>query len=168
MSLMLQHFALWLHATTMSRAIDGGVPWIWPACETLHFIGLALLMGCIGIVDLRMVGFVKGLELGPLQRLIPWGIGGFLINLVTGVLFFIGNPGQYVRNIAFMWKLVFLALAGLNVLVFYCMGLGRKVCDVGPDEDAPTAARVIAGASLFFWFGVIYWGRMLPFIGNAF
>src|SRR6267154_2035210 len=104
---MLDRLANALHATTLSWAVNGGVPWIWPACETLHFIGLALLMGCVGVLDLRMLGLAKGLELKPLQRLIPWGVGGFALNLVTGALFFIGNPYQYIRNIAFGYKMLF-------------------------------------------------------------
>ena len=62
----------------------GGIPWLWPLCETLHFIGLALLMAVVGLLDLRMLGFAKDIPLGPLQRLTPWGILGFAINLVTG------------------------------------------------------------------------------------
>jgi len=166
---MLVHLADWLHATKLSWAINSGVPWIWPACETLHFIGLALLMGCIGVLDLRVLGVAKGLELQPLQeRLVPWGILGFVINLITGALFFTGNPYQYIRNVAFGYKMLFVALAGANVLFFYVTGLHRKVDLLGADEDAPAAAKVVAAMSLFLWIGVMYWGRMLPFIGNSF
>jgi hypothetical protein len=165
---MLQALANWLHGTTLSWAVNSGVPWIWPACEALHFIGLTLLIGCVGVLDLRMLGVAKGLEVGPLQRLVPWGIVGFAINLITGALFFIGNPFQYVRNSAFAYKLIFIALAGANALFFYVTGLHKRVESIGADQDAPMAARVVAATSLFLWIGVMFWGRMLPFIGNAF
>ena len=93
---------------------------------------------------------------------------GFVINLSTGLVFFIGNPDQYISNVAFGWKLAFMAVAGLNVLVFYATGLFRKVENLGPGEDAPLAAKVIAATSLVCWFGVLYMGRMLPYIGNSF
>jgi hypothetical protein len=146
----------------------GGIPWLWPLCETLHFIGLALLMAVVGLLDLRMLGFAKEIPLGPLQRLTPWGILGFVINLVTGVLFFVGAPSQYVANIAFLFKMAFIALAGVNVILFYVTGLYRHIDSLPAGADAPMAAKLIAATSLVLWMGVLFWGRMLPFIGNAF
>jgi len=165
---MVQGFSTWLHATRLSWAVAGGVPWIWPLCETLHFMGLALLVGIVGVFDLRILGMAKGLPVGPIQRLMPWAILGFAINLITGFLFFAGDPFQYIHNIAFAMKLLFIALAGVNVIVFYVTGLYRHVDGIGAGHDAPIAAKVVAAASLFLWIGVMYWGRMLPFIGNAF
>ena len=165
---MLQAFSTWLHGTTLSWAVAGGLPWLWPACETLHFMGLALLVGVVGVFDLRMLGMAKGLPIGPLQRLMPWAILGFGINLVTGFLFFAGDPFQYIHNIAFGFKLLFIGLAGVNVILFYVTGLYRRVDNVGAGHDVPPAAKLVAATSLFLWVGVMYWGRMLPFIGNSF
>src|SRR6266581_794750 len=83
---MVHALATWLHGTTLSWAVAGGVPWIWPLCETLHFMGLALLMGTVGVLDLRMLGMAKGLPLGPLQRLMPWLVGvNVMLFYVTGL-----------------------------------------------------------------------------------
>jgi len=165
---MIQAFSTWLHNTRLSWAVAGGVPWIWPLCETLHFMGLALLVGIVGVFDLRILGMAKGLPIAPIQRLMPWAVLGFLINLVTGFLFFAGDPFQYIHNVAFAFKLLFIALAGVNVVVFYASGLSRQVDEIGPGYDAPAAVKIVAAASLILWIGVMYWGRMLPFIGNAF
>jgi hypothetical protein len=156
-----------LEKTPFSRAIVV-YPWIWPTCETLHFIGLALLIGCIGVLDLRMLGYAKHISIAAIHRFVPWGIAGFMINLITGLLFFIGAPFQYLHNLAFQWKLVFLAIAGLNVMYFYLGGVLHKVEALGPDADPPTSAKVVSAISIFSWFAVMYWGRMLPFVGNAF
>jgi hypothetical protein len=59
-------------------------------------------------------------------------------------------------------KFVFIALAGLNLLVFYLTGMNRAVDRLGPGDDAPATAKFIAAASLFFWLGVIYFGRLIP------
>lgn len=165
---MIQTFATWLHSTRLSWAVAGGVPWIWPLCETLHFMGLALLMGVVAVFDLRMLGMAKALPLGPLQRLMSWAVLGFLINLITGFLFFAGDPFQYIHNIAFGFKLLFIGLAGVNVTLYYVTGLYRRVERVGAGHDVPAVAKLVAGVSLVLWIGVMYWGRMLPFIGNAF
>jgi len=143
----------------------------WPIAEILHFMGLCLLIGTVGLLDLRLLGMGKALPVAPLERLIPWGVSGFVICLVTGTMFVTGNafaPGEYLQNIAFLWKIVFILLAGINVLVFYLTGLARAVDALGPGEDAPPAAKVIAAMSLFLWIGVIYFGRMLPVLGDAF
>ncbi len=163
----MQAWVDWLTATQLSAYINAHL-WVWPACETLHFVGLALLIGNVGVLDLRLLGVEKGIAFQPLNRFVRWAVLGFLINLVTGITFFVGNPGQYVHNIAFGYKLVFLALAGLNVLIFYASGLARTVDGLGPGDDAPVSAKVIAAASLFLWVGVMYLGRMLPYIGNSF
>jgi hypothetical protein len=165
---MLHTFGTWLHTTSLSWAMSGGYPWLWPACETLHFIGLALLVGVAGLFDLRMIGMAKGIPLAAFDRLMPWAVGGFAINAVTGFLFFSGDPFQYLNNRAFWMKMLFIALAGVNVLLFYVTGLHRRVAATGAGEDAPIAAKTVGVVSLCLWVGVMYWGRMLPFIGNAF
>jgi len=160
-------FSRWLKGTDLSWAVTH-YAWIWPTCETLHFIGLAFLVGVIGLVDLRMLGMGKNLPLGPLHRLVPWGIAGFIVNTITGFLFFAGDPFQYIHNPAFGLKMLFIALAGLNVGAFYLTGVFRAAEATGAGQDVPMSAKIISASSLFLWFGVMYFGRMLPFIGNAF
>jgi hypothetical protein len=158
----------WLHRTPLGWAAAGGWPWLWAVCESLHFMGMALLIGAVGLLDARLLGLFKGLPIAPLERLVPWGVAGFVLNLATGLVFFAGAPDQYTSNLAFWMKMGFVAVAGVNVSLFYFTGLSRRVDRLGAGEDAPMAAKAIAGLSLFLWFGVLYWGRMLPFIGNAF
>jgi len=160
-------FSIWLKATPFSGAILN-YGWIWPTCEILHFIGMAFLIGIAGLLDLRILGLGKGIPIGLIHQLLPWGIGGFVINLITGILFFSGDPFQYVHNIAFQLKLLFIAVAGLNVLYFYGAGVLVKVEALGPEEDAPIDAKIVAGVSLAAWIAVMYMGRMLPFLGDAF
>lgn len=163
----MDSFVKWLEGTSASWFVNQ-YSWIWPACETLHFLGLALLIGNVGLLDLRLLGFLKGLPVLPLNSLVLWGVAGFTINLVTGIVFVVGDPNQYVDNVAFYFKMSFIAIAGLNLLVFYLTGISRKVALMGPGDDAPTLAKVVAATSLVLWLGVMYFGRMLPYIGNSF
>lgn len=163
---MLTAFAYWIHATALGWAAGGGVPWLGPACLTLHFIGLALLLGCVGAYDLRLLGVAKGLPVGPLGGLMPWAVLGFFINLTTGVILFAGNPFQFIDNLAFWMKMLFIVFAGSNVILYYSTGLARRAERVAAGQDAPLAAKLFAAASLLLWFGVMYWGRMILFIGN--
>ncbi len=157
----------WLASTPLSRFVNH-YAWVWPTCQVLHFIGLALLLGNVGLLDLRMLGVAKGLPVGPINRLIPWGVAGFLLNAITGTLFVFGEPKQYLPNPAFRLKILFIALAGINLLVFSVSDTRVAVADLGPGKDAPRSAKMIAATSLFLWIGVVYWGRMLPYIGDAF
>jgi len=163
----MQPLVDWLTSTQLSAFVNAHA-WVWPACETLHFVGLALLIGNVGLLDLRLLGVEKGMAVIPLNGFIRWGLAGFLINLATGIVFFVGNPAQYVSNVAFGYKLAFMALAGVNVLIFYATGLARSVEALGPGDDAPLPVKVIAAASLVLWVAVMYMGRMLPYIGNSF
>ncbi len=165
---MIAEFASWLHATPLGWAASGGVRWLEPACKTLHFFGLVLLFGSVGVFDLRMLGMAKGLPAGPLRRLTPYAVLGFLINLATGIVFLAGNPAQYVDNVSFWLKMLFIVLALINALLFYVGGVHRAIQRVGAGEAAPLSAKMVAATSLFLWLGVMYWGRMLAFIGNAF
>jgi uncharacterized membrane protein len=141
------------------------VPWIWPTCETLHFVGLSLLFGIALVVDLRMLGILRSVSFAALHRLMPWGILGFGLNLITGMLFFVGDPGQYTQNIAFQWKLALILLAGINVLYFTVFDAPWAL---KPGEDAPFTAKFAAASAIVLVVGVMYFGRMLPFLGNAF
>jgi uncharacterized membrane protein len=139
-------------------------PWVWVTCETLHFVGLSVLIGVILLADLRVLGVIRGVPFSALDRLLPWAILAFGINVVTGMLFFAAAPGQYTKNPAFFWKVIFLMLACANTLYFTF----DKTWMQSADREAPASSKVLAVTALALWFGVMYWGSMLPFIGNAF
>ena len=164
---MITYYSKLLHQTWLGLAMGGAVPWMWPLFRILHFVGMALLVGCAGLIDLRVLGVAKELPLAPLRRLLPWGVLGFVINMVTGIGFYAGFPGQYM-SWAFLFKMLFVVLAGVNILVFYGTGLHRRVDPIGPGQDVPFPAKVCAAASLFLWVGVMFLGRMLPVFSSAF
>lgn len=166
MHMSMNHFVHWLQSTELSHAIKF-YPWIWPACESLHFIGLAMLVGVAGFLDLRLLGAFPQVPVYAIHRMVKWAIVGFAINLVTGVIFLIGAPDQYATNVAWWLKVLFLVIAGLNAL-FFETTQGRRVMTLGAGEAAPMTFRVVGAVSLFSWLMVLYWGRMLPFIGTAF
>ncbi len=138
------------------------VPWAWPMCESIHFIGLSLLIGTVGLFDLRLLGFAPRVPMAAFHRLIPIGVCGFLMNLTTGFCFLTGTPDQYFLNRAFQFKMMFLAIAGLNMAAFY-LTMFRKVRELGPGDQAPLPARLIGGVSLAAWIGVMTCGRLLTF-----
>ena len=162
----LMPFAQWLHATTISNWINSS-RWLWPLCESLHFMGLSLLIGITGFFDLRLMGFFRQVSITAARALMPVALAGFAINVLTGLVFLIGLPEQYVSNRVWWSKVGFLALAGLNA-GFYETRLSAKVLALEPSGGLPRAAKLVGFVSLVSWFGVLYCGRMLAFIGDAF
>jgi hypothetical protein len=151
----------WLLDTRLSAFVTG-YAWAWPISETLHFCGLTLLAGTVGLFDLRILGLAKGVAPSSLHRLLPWGLAGFGVSVVTGVTFISGAPDQYFYNDAFKLKVVFLALMGTNAALFYWLEFAH-VQQLGPNDDAPPRAKTIAAASLLFLAAVMLCGRMLTF-----
>lgn len=139
--------------------------WVWPTCETLHFVGLSLLFGIAAIVDLRLLGLMKSVPYHSLHRMLPWGILGYGLNTVTGMFFFVGAPQQYTQNPVFHWKMILILVAGLNVVYFTIFDEPWKL---GPGEDASPGAKFAAASAIVLVVGVLFCGRMLPFLGNAF
>ncbi len=144
--------------------------WAWPAAEAVHFLGLALSFGVLLAVNLRILGVMKQVPFADVHRLLPWGMLGFGANLITGMFFFVGQPGQYTST-PFYWKVAFLVIAGANFL--YLTVFGKAWARVGDHDgdagfDARLADKAMAILSIAAWLTVLYAGRMLPFLGQAF
>jgi len=157
---------VWLKATPVSEAMRTS-QFIWPICETLHFIGLALLIGGAGLIDLRLMGFLKSVSVSAVMQVRKWAALGIAINVVTGVLFFVGAPDQYIENPAWYGKLLFLAVAIVNVVIFETTQ-GDRMLRLPPGEKTPISFKLAGAVSMGSWLLVLYFGRMLPFLGNAF
>ena len=151
----------WLMSTHVSYFMNN-YHYAWRIHESIHFIGLCLLIGTVGLFDLRMMGLLKRVPLPALHRLIPFGILGYCMNVMTGLTFLSGAPDQYIYNPAFQMKMLFMGTAGVNVAVFY-LTTYRRVVAAGPEAEAPLPARIAGAVSLICWIGVIFCGRFLTF-----
>ena len=169
-----------IRAAVSSPAIDAGQflaskisdvmvnsPWAWPASETVHFLGLSLIFGVLLAVNLRILGVMRQVPFADVHRLLPWGMLGFGANLITGMLFFVGQPKQYLDSAPFYWKILFLMIAGANFLYLTVFKKAWRG-DREPGWDASVGDKAMAVLSIFSWLVVLYGGRMLPFIGHAF
>ena len=156
-------FQVWLVAAIGGRsaiAMMMRTAWAWPIAESLHFLGLCLLIGGVGMFDLRLLGVARRVPIAAMHRFIPWGIAGFVITAASGVLFVLTEPDQYIYNWSFHWKLVFIIIAGANAGVFYLTSW-RLVFGSATTFEAPRRARVIAAISLSAWVLVIVFGRLI-------
>lgn len=141
--------------------------WWWGFLMALHFMGLALIVGTVGILDLRIMGFLKQLPVKPLHRFIPFAMAGLGVNIVTGCLAFIGQPENYIYSGAFWLKMTALLLLGLNAAVFYLTNVFERLENLGPGEDATPFAKLVAGSSLALCFALIFLGRYIQPLGDT-
>jgi hypothetical protein len=139
--------------------------WVWPTCETLHFVGLSLLFGAVLVVNLRMMGVGKSmLSFAALRQLLPLGMLGFTLNLATGMMFFVATPEQYT-GFLFLLKMTLVAAGALNLLYFM---LAESPDKVGDGDDARPGTKLIAASAIVIWLAVLFCGHMLPWLGNSF
>lgn len=155
----------WMESTPINEVVMY-YRWSWPALEALHFLGLCLLIGSILVMDLRLIGFQRTIPLRAVHKLMPFAIAGFSINLLTGVGFLFGDPKLYAINYAFWVKMSLVLLAGINFL-YYLFRVEPALAHLGPHDATPAQAKLVGGASLFFWFGVLLYGRLLPYLGTG-
>ena len=137
-------------------------PWGWPTAESIHFLGLCLLIGCVGVFDLRMLGIGRGISYVQMHKLVKVGVFGYVLNVTTGIMFLTTAPDQYLFNPAFQSKLLFMLVAGLNMLWFYAH---HSVNVKMTDSVASLTYRVkaIAMISLLCWMAVIICGRLITY-----
>jgi hypothetical protein len=141
--------------------------WWWAFMMDLHFLGLVVLIGTVGALDLRILGFAKQMPVEPLHRMVPWALAGFGINVLTGLLAFIGMPEFYTLDYAFWVKMLAILLLGVNSAAFYLTGVFSRVKDLGPGEDAAVSAKLVAASSLILWFAVIILGRYIQYYQDS-
>ena len=119
-------------------------------------------MGVVLVGNLRILGLMRTTSLAAIHQLLPWGLWAFVINSVTGMLFFIGQAFQYVDNPSFHFKVLFMLLAGANVLY---LTLFDEVWALGPGERAPLSARLMA--VLRSSCGWVIYSAHAAYLGNA-
>lgn len=134
-----------------------GSSWAYPVANVLHLFGLVLVIGGIGLVDLRLLGLFRRLPLQPLAAaLTPLAIAGIILLAASGSVLFAADTAVASSD-TFRRKLVLIALALTNAIAFRLL-YGRS-----PAEPAPVPARLMACASLLLWLAVATSGRMIAY-----
>ena len=155
-------FLVWLESSAVADAIRTSI-WMYPAFETGHYIGLSLLVGGIMLIDLRVLGVARSLPLASMIGLLPWVWAGFTINVVTGSLLFTYGATSFGTNSAFLLKMSFMVLAGLNAFAFQ-LATTRASYDWVAQDRPPRAVKVFATLSFALWLCVVTTGRWMAYL----
>lgn len=156
-------FLKWLESTQLAEFIRES-EWVFPAIESVHVITLALVVGTIAIVDLRLLGLAStSRSYAELSReVLPWTWASFAFAAISGSLMFVSQPVGYFGNLAFRIKILLLCLAGTNMLVFEFI-TGRDTARWRREDPVPLPGKIAASFSLAFWITVVFLGRWIGF-----
>jgi len=134
-----------------------------PSILLLHTIGMGVVVGISAGIDLRILGIAPALPLAPMERFIPLLWLGFWVNAATGMVLVIVDATAKLSNPDFYVKMVFIALALINLRLLRNRVLRDPLIDKAP---LSTQAKLLAATSLFFWLGAITAGRLMAYVGG--
>jgi hypothetical protein len=130
--------------------------WAYPALEVVHIVGIALLVGNLVLLELRVFGRGAKLPVHDLARLsLGLAATGFGLAALSGLLMFSTRPGELLGNQAFTLKMVLLLLAGCNAAWFHARGSLAKL---------DGRARVLMFTSTLIWLSVLTCGRWIAYL----
>ena len=160
---MLHNLAAALQDTAVGRFVAVSA-WAFPTLEALHVLCLATVFGSVALVDLRLMGVAFGDQRVTRMstQILPLTWTAFAGAALSGGLLFSSQAAVYLANPAFRFKMLTLALAGLNMLVFHRV-IWRTVGTWDDRSSPPFAARIAGLLSAAFWTGVVMFGRWIGF-----
>ena len=155
-----------LEASALGQAMRQWL-WLYPAVETVHIVGIALLFGSIAILDLRLLGVSRGIPVRALARhVLPWTAAAFLLIVPSGLMMFTAHASDLISSPVFAVKMCLIMAAGLNAALFHTLVFpsvavwdSEEMRKLGP----PPSARASAAVSLAIWISVIACGRLLAY-----
>lgn len=138
--------------------------WAFPTIESIHVIAIITVVGSIAVMDLRLLRATsRDWQVTQVSRDtlgLTWM--AFVVAAITGGLLFVSKANSYTANPYFLIKMVLIALAGINMMIFHST-TWKTVGSWNSGDAVPTAAKVSAGLSLFFWVLVVFFGRAIGF-----
>jgi uncharacterized protein DUF6644 len=150
-----------LEASALGQAMRQWL-WLYPAVETVHIAGIALLFGSIVVLDLRLLGLSKAIPVRKLAaHVLPWTAASFLLIVPSGLAMFTAHASEFFASPVFVLKMCLIFVAGINAALFHS-GVFRSA-ERWDSAKPPLAARAAAAASLLLWLGVIACGRLLAY-----
>lgn len=157
--------------------------WSYPLLLSVHTMGLAIVVGIMVMLDLRLLGAARGLPLSTFERLVPLAWAGFLLNLVSGVLLFMSLAPRLATNWPFLSKMGAILLAGA---ISWLLWRSARADMAAADTNAPALdsnggaiaypldgvqfsprTRTLAILSLLTWFAAILFGRLIAYVLDA-
>jgi hypothetical protein len=153
----------WIESSGFSTSIRDS-SYLFPWIESVHVLALTLVVGSIAVVDLRLLGLasVNRTVSSLTSEVLPLTWIAFAFAVMTGGSLFASHAVGYAENFQFRMKLILLALAGLNMLVFHWI-MSRSPLDWREFGRSPWPGKLAGAISLILWIGIVAFGRWIGF-----
>ena len=152
----------WMESTAYSEWIVAGLVG-WPLMLSMHAVGLAIVVGIVLVLNLRMLGLFRPIPYVAISDLMTYAWIGIALNIFSGFSLFMAQATFYVTNLPFLTKISFVILGIANV--YYTQKVLRREAAVWDTSDAvPQISVVLAGTSLIFWVLAVVGGRLIAYL----
>ena len=161
------NFLTWLQDSALGTWVAGSI-WGYPIVLACHALGMAVVAGTVTMICIRILGFARAVPVSLFSRLSAIAWAGLVLNVVTGLALFSGDPVKFFYHPVFWIKLSLITMGAVSLwLVVRALRNAAAMPEAGP--EAPAGAKLVAGCSLAFWAGAIIAGRLIAYIefGNG-
>ena len=153
-------FLEWLEATSLAEWARVSI-YGYPICIAAHSIGLAVMVGPVLILDLRLLGWFRSIPYSSLSRILAVAWIGFAVNFVSGAVLFAMQATSYVTNYPFLIKLALVLLGAVSAAQQQSAIRDAATWDT---SGVPSSVTAVAVISLVFWIGAIITGRLIAYV----
>lgn len=157
------NFLIWLQDSALGTWVAGSI-WGYPVVLACHALGMAVVAGTVTMICIRILGFARAVPLALFARLSAIAWAGLVLNVVTGLALFSGDPVKFFYHPVF-WIKISLITVGAASLWLVARALRNAVAMPETGPEAPAGTKLAAGCSLAFWAGAIIAGRLIAYIG---
>ena len=160
-------YLTWLQDSALGTWVAGSI-WGYPIVLACHALGMAVVAGTVTMICIRILGFARAVPLTLFARLSAIAWAGLVLNIVTGLALFSGDPVKFFYHPVFWIKISLITMGAVLLwLVVRALRNAAAMPEAGP--DTPAGAKLVAGCSLAFWAGAIIDGRLIAYIefGNG-
>jgi hypothetical protein len=160
----VKQFALWLSTTQPSIFLQEHNSWAIPTIQSIHIVGIAVVMGSVLLIDLRILGWA-GMDQTLAQtarRFGPWLTGSLWLLLATGILMVVGEPVRELVTFSFWLKMALVAVGALVAIVFQSV-LRRHEEQWGAALIHRPSIKVLAVLTFLIWACIIVLGRLIAY-----
>ena len=156
-------FLAWLEATGFAEYIRVSISG-YPIAIAAHSIGLAIMVGPVLILDLRLLGWFSSIPYESLNRILAVAWVGFAINFLSGAALFAAQATAYMTNYPFLVKLALVLLGAVSAA--QQQGVISRNAASWSTTGVPSSVTAVAVISLIFWVGAIITGRLIAYVDS--
>lgn len=154
-------FLIWLQETALSVWVQEST-WGYSIVLSSHAVGMAIVVGTILMIDLRVLGFASSLAISSFEKLFTIIWIGFFINLVSGLILFTADAVAFATRPTFQIKIACIAVGGIAAWVLVRILFGGN--ETQPNTKIPASAKITAVISILLWTGAVIAGRLTAYL----